>query len=117
MCSIYPLVYYIFTGAGTSGTGGSGATHAGQGGKGQSQPAEKHVGDIFAFSSWGSGGGSYSTNAGGRGGGGIFLTTNDFDVDGSIKLDGLSGGVSDLLAKYFLCNILVNHIAYYLPIK
>ncbi|KAL5013117.1 hypothetical protein ScPMuIL_007387 [Solemya velum] len=78
-------------GAANSG-GGSGGSYGGRGGKGN-VIAGMPYGDIYSQTTWGSGGGEYtSSHKGGRGGGRIHLVIqNNLTVSGSLRSDGLGG--------------------------
>ena len=109
---LYLLTSFVGQGVDHTGGGASGATHAGRGGHGCKvnpftiQPVMS-VGDIFQPSTWGSGGGSYSsTHLGGRGGGKIYLNTKLFHVDGVVRMNALNApGVSRLWNAFFFVKI------------
>ncbi|KAK7475580.1 hypothetical protein BaRGS_00033169, partial [Batillaria attramentaria] len=81
-----------------SSSGASGASHGGRGGRGRTSApftlaSNLPYGSIFDANTWGSGGGgtSPSNQNGGRGGGYIVMEVADeFDVDGTVSVDGLS---------------------------
>ena len=110
MVHVYAQYCITSSGKGVDHTGGgaSGATHAGRGGHGRKTSPYTiqdvmHVGDFLQPSTYGSGGGSYSdTERGGRGGGKIYIETNVFDVDGSIKMNALGAtGVSHVCFRLY----------------